>query len=52
MVPGGLWSVTSPLVGSGWLVIFPVGSRMVTVISWWALDGCCYLLVVLVVHIL
>ena len=30
------------LVGSGWLLLFPGGLWMVTVISWLALDGCCY----------
>ena len=30
------------LVGSGWLVLFPRGLWMVTIISWWALNGYYY----------
>ena len=30
---------------AGWLLLFLGGLWMVVVISWWALDGCCYSLV-------
>ena len=38
----GSEAVPFPLVGSQWLLLYPGGPWMVTVISGRALDGCCY----------